>query len=391
MKIAKKYFKNKLLLIASLLLITISVSSQSYRKKTKWLFGTFHTQNTTINGISVGAFPQFNNKKRFVRTNGIRLEVPGIGLLGFMANGSLLPYGKTQEIVNGINLSGGTLGAIEYNGITLGFVTQSGNLNNGIAIAGMINSINDSNGIQATFLLNESENMNGLQLAIGNTTNYLNGLQIGGSNNVDYAMNGLQVGIANFSDGKMTGIQIGLFNRNYNSKGIQIGLWNVNEKRKLPIINWNFKSRTNRKNSKLKEIKHSKNYKKINLIGTYVLKDTIITVDETLDSFDIKFKNKVKTYLIRFNEDATVQLSKTTDVEVTNDNLLNFLNPNTSYYYYFKGKNKLVIESKDGNTLAYRKMTFEIKGDTLINRKTRKIYILNEKLTNNHKILKTEF
>ncbi|HIE45723.1 MAG TPA: hypothetical protein EYP87_06090 [Flavobacteriaceae bacterium] len=293
MKTVKQNFKNKSLLVLIIILMTLNVSGQNYNDKTRWLFGTFHTQNTTINGISVGAFPRFDNKMRFVRTNGIRLEVPGIGLLGFMANGSLLPYGKTQEIVNGINISGGTLGAMEYNGIILGFATQNGNLNNGIAIAGMINSIDNSNGIQATFLLNEAENMNGIQLAIGNTTNYLNGIQIGGSNNVDNGMNGLQVGAANYADGKMTGLQIGLFNRSYNSKGIQIGFWNVNEKRKLPIINWNFTTRKNRKKSKFNEVKKSKNYKKINFLGTYVLKDTITTVDGTLDLFEVKFKNQV--------------------------------------------------------------------------------------------------
>lgn len=344
--------------------MTLNVSGQNYNDKTRWLFGTFHTQNTTINGISVGAFPRFDNKMRFVRTNGIRLEVPGIGLLGFMANGSLLPYGKTQEIVNGINISGGTLGAMEYNGIILGFATQNGNLNNGIAIAGMINSIDNSNGIQATFLLNEAENMNGIQLAIGNTTNYLNGIQIGGSNNVDNGMNGLQVGAANYADGKMT--------------GIQIGFWNVNEKRKIPIINWNFTTRKNRKKSKFNEVKKSK---KINFLGTYVLKDTITTVDGTLDLFEVKFKNQVKTYLIKFNKNATVQLSKTTDVVITNNNLLDYLRQDTSLYYYFKGKNRLVIESKGGNSSFYKKIVFEIKGDTLINRKTRKTYVLNKKLS----------
>lgn len=38
------------------------------------------------------------------------------------------------------------------------------------------------------------------------------------------------------------GLQIGIRNKSDNMKGIQIGLWNVNGKRKLPIINWNFKN-----------------------------------------------------------------------------------------------------------------------------------------------------
>jgi hypothetical protein len=38
------------------------------------------------------------------------------------------------------------------------------------------------------------------------------------------------------------GLQLGLLNVCKHMKGIQIGLWNVNSKRKLPFINWSFKS-----------------------------------------------------------------------------------------------------------------------------------------------------
>lgn len=52
--------------------------------------------------------------------------------------------------------------------------------------------------------------------------------------------NGLVIATVNHVN-KMHGVQIGLFNKANTSKGIQIGLWNVNEKRSLPLINWNFK------------------------------------------------------------------------------------------------------------------------------------------------------
>ncbi len=213
------------LTITILLLISITCFSQDYNEKTRYLFGTFHTQNTTINGISFGALPQLNNKQRFVRTNGIRLEIPGIGLIGFMANGSLLRNEKTDEIVNGLNISSGTIGDISYNGITLALVTQSGTENNGIAIAGLWNGMDNSNGIQIAGLLNEAIYSNGIQIAISNSTEYMKGIQIGGLNNANE---------------KMVGLQIGIWNKSKNTKGIQLGLWNINEKRKLPIINWNF-------------------------------------------------------------------------------------------------------------------------------------------------------
>lgn len=43
----------------------------------------------------------------------------------------------------------------------------------------------------------------------------------------------------------MCGIQIGFFNRSLQTRGVQIGLWNRNEKRSLPLINWNFKNQEN--------------------------------------------------------------------------------------------------------------------------------------------------
>lgn len=216
----------KNLTILIIFLISIKVFSQDFNEKTRYLFGTFHTQNTTINGISVGAFPQFNDKKRFVRTNGIRLEVPGIGLVGFMANGSLIRNEETDEIVNGLNISTGTIGNVSFNGITLALVTQSGTENNGVAIAGLWNGMDKSNGIQIAGLANEATYCNGIQIAISNATEYMIGLQIGG---------------ANYANKKMIGLQIGIWNKSKNTKGVQLGLWNINEKRKLPIINWNFK------------------------------------------------------------------------------------------------------------------------------------------------------
>lgn len=41
---------------------------------------------------------------------------------------------------------------------------------------------------------------------------------------------------------KFVGVQIGAVNQAKKLKGIQFGLWNVNEKRSLPIFNWNFKN-----------------------------------------------------------------------------------------------------------------------------------------------------
>jgi len=221
-----------------IILFSIQVTSQEYNKKTRYFFGTFHTQNTTINGIAVGAFPQFNDKSRFVKTNGIRLEIPGIGFLAPLGNGSRISridsingkfnredY-KFDEIINGINISTGTIGDVNYNGITIGAIAQFGIMNNGIAIAGLWNAMDKSNGIQISGLANEALYSNGIQISLGNSALIMNGLQVGGTN---YGK-------------EMYGIQIGLYNKSEKTKGVQIGIWNVNEKRKFPLINWNFRN-----------------------------------------------------------------------------------------------------------------------------------------------------
>lgn len=54
-------------------------------------------------------------------------------------------------------------------------------------------------------------------------------------------INGVSVGLVNHA-ADVRGLQIGLFNKTIELKGFQFGLWNMNEKRRLPIVNWDFKS-----------------------------------------------------------------------------------------------------------------------------------------------------
>ena len=75
--------------------------------------------------------------------------------------------------------------------------------------------------------------------ALFNDAYYMNGLQVGFSNN-GHKIKGLQIGILGNNTHEMKGVQIGLINKSKKLKGLQIGLWNVNQKRKLPFINWNF-------------------------------------------------------------------------------------------------------------------------------------------------------
>ncbi len=67
----------------------------------------------------------------------------------------------------------------------------------------------------------------------------LNGLALNLLRNDYNIVKGVELGVIN-EVGKIKGVQIGVINLAKEVKGFQFGLWNVNEKRKLPFINWSF-------------------------------------------------------------------------------------------------------------------------------------------------------
>lgn len=207
----------KNLAILLLLLFFYNSNGQSNIYPQKRNIGTFHTSNTEINGFSFG-FISTMADERNVKTNGLRLEIPGVGFVSFMGNGfpnaekpfDLKNY-TFSEVMNGLNISTGSWCNCNFNGLTIAIVGQYGKLGNGLSLAGGWNIIDKQNGLQISGLANSSFYMNGVQIAPFN-----------------YA-----------HDGK--GVQIGLSNKAINFRGVQIGLWNKNQKRSLPLINWNFR------------------------------------------------------------------------------------------------------------------------------------------------------
>jgi hypothetical protein len=230
--------KNLILIIASVLLIgKIGFSQSLENRKIRLPIWTFHQKNVSIYGVSLGAYSLVGDYRNTV-TNGIRIEAPGLGFIGWIFGGSQLDRIDTitngikrkdfsfSEIVNGLNISSGSLGSINYNGLTLALGAQSGELLNGLSIVGLTSSFHKINGVCiGGILVNETLQLNGIQVSLGNSAVVMSGLQIGGVNEAK----------------TMKGIQIGIVNKTYKSKGIQIGLWNINEHRKFPITNWNFK------------------------------------------------------------------------------------------------------------------------------------------------------
>ncbi|RXM37944.1 hypothetical protein BOQ62_19810 [Chryseobacterium sp. CH21] len=104
--------------------------------------------------------------------------------------------------------------------------------------------MNTINGLQLSLINMEPTVTNGLEINISSNVNtyaVTNGISVSPFFNLHHEMKGVSVApLANIGK-KCRGIQIGLYNKCDDFTGIQIGGWNENGRRKLPLINWNFK------------------------------------------------------------------------------------------------------------------------------------------------------
>ncbi|WP_194850429.1 LA_2272 family surface repeat-containing protein [Nonlabens antarcticus] len=89
--------------------------------------------------------------------------------------------------------------------------------------------------------ISEPTIVNGMSVSGINATLASNGLQIGGLINMSVKLQGVQISGFRNTAIVARGLQIGLWNNAADLKGLQIGIWNSNQKRSLPLINWNFK------------------------------------------------------------------------------------------------------------------------------------------------------
>jgi hypothetical protein len=224
------------LMVAISLIVSKMVAQNEIKTKVFSFFAFKQTMHKT-NGIKIGIASIDTNANSSV-TNGLNLEIIGVGLIIPIIPRSPIAENDSEYIeakkyysgakINGLNISasGNALNA-KVNGISIGYVGQIQYRVNGFSATSFTNFVQEHNGIMAAIFINEAYKMNGMQIGIFNGVNIGNGLQLGGRINVAE---------------KFSGVQIALHNVAKNLKGVQIGLWNVNQKRKLPILNWNFKS-----------------------------------------------------------------------------------------------------------------------------------------------------
>jgi len=202
---------------------------------------TTYSKHTDIVGVSVGVVPKNLTKdESLTRTFGLRIEAFPLSVFYFLAPRGPLSITEEEfvktlkkddltEKIYGFNLASGSFENINVTGISVtGFIHYS-KRHNGIAMAGLINQVESANGIVAALGGNGVFRGNGIMISSvwGNGAAYFNGLQISAENVIGT---------------KGSGVQIGLFNSAKNFKGLQFGLWNKNDKRSLPILNWQFKS-----------------------------------------------------------------------------------------------------------------------------------------------------
>ncbi|MCL9804398.1 hypothetical protein NAT51_02610 [Flavobacterium amniphilum] len=185
-----------------------------------------------VNGFALGVGHYENRNIKFQKVNGLNIEANPVSLAlitfglnipfeGFFAgindnvisNSSFMDdFTPTYIEINGLNISsGGFLGGAKMNGLNIS----------------VISSMNQMNGLSLNASVIATKHNNGLSIAgIANISDYGNGIQIAPSN----------------VSRNHNGIQIGLFNHSKNLRGLQFGLWNTNGKRKLPLLNWQFKA-----------------------------------------------------------------------------------------------------------------------------------------------------
>jgi hypothetical protein len=229
----------KKLVILLVSLFTL-VSLQAQKQKVRLPLWTTHSKNTDIIGLSWG-LGSFNHdkEKNLIRTYGIRLETNPLSFFHFMAPRT--PLSSSEEAyqskltthvaqkIYGLNIAGGSFEPKDAYGISVTAFIHYSRKNNGIMVAGLTNHV---------------ERANGIAIGLGGNGIYQgNGLMVSSAwGNYSVRFNGIQISMENHILEKGRGIQIGLWNKATNFRGLQFGFWNKNDKRSLPLINWQFKS-----------------------------------------------------------------------------------------------------------------------------------------------------
>lgn len=185
------------------------------KAKDRYVIWLIPSAASNIYGIAIGPVGSeaICNRPYTKYSHGLNLQIPGQGIF------------QTFYINKGINKAfiTGKDSASFFNYDTLPKRAK----HNGILISPFGTFTDEVNGISLSCWMSMGGNINGLSFnLLWNVYNRINGVSVGFVNHA----------------ADVRGLQIGLFNKTGELKGFQFGLWNMNEKRSLPVLNWDFKS-----------------------------------------------------------------------------------------------------------------------------------------------------
>jgi len=169
-----------------------------------------------IYGIAIGPVGSeaICNRPYTKYTHGLNLQIPGQGFFQVFYINKM----KFKDFYLAENDSS----IINFDTIPLRTI------HNGLIVSPLGTFTPQVNGISISLFMSMGQKINGISFnLLWNLYNYINGASIGFVNTAGF----------------VKGIQVGLVNKTVKLRGFQFGLWNKNEKRSLPIINWNFKDK----------------------------------------------------------------------------------------------------------------------------------------------------
>jgi len=185
------------------------------RNLNKYIIGFIPSKANNIFGIAIGPIGSeaICDKPYTKYSHGLNIQIPGQGILQvfYILNSPFKQAYKTEIIENEFIMKDTSFKRVIHNGLLLSLLGTFSDQVNGVSISGWMSLGKNINGVSANLLWN-----------------------------LYYEINGLSIGVFN-SSLVMQGVQIGFINKTIKLKGVQIGFWNRNEKRSLPLVNWNFK------------------------------------------------------------------------------------------------------------------------------------------------------
>jgi hypothetical protein len=214
----------------ALLLLVLLASLSTYGQKTRQPFW-IGPANVKVNGILFS--PIVYNSDKQTHVNG--LDIQGLGLPIFL-------FMMPKDPIAGSTKNGADsllqVDNYHVNGIVIspdGLMIQ-GNVN-GLSVTPCSSYIYAVNGAHIGAWMSMCYKINGLTTGLYNTIYYMNGVELGVITSYANNMRGLEIACVNDAT-NLKGVQIGLINHADSCKGLQIGFWNINERRKLPLVNW---------------------------------------------------------------------------------------------------------------------------------------------------------